>query len=160
MATTYRTCVSKGWSDMGRPFRTTTTDGIIGCPSYAPYQCGYDSRNPVCVSDPSLCPIKKGLPAGPGDGFSLVPVAHPNGNSSFGWCGGKTNKHLPASQTWNQSCRSTYHDVYSIVDGVYGDGLPFLTLSSPIPTVDACHTKLFAKVSSTNSIDSIKRRHQ
>lgn len=146
MASTYRTCTSKGWSDMGRAFRTTTTDGIIGCPPSAPFQCGYDERNPVCVSHPSLCPIKKGLPAGPGDGFSLVPVAHPTNNSSYGWCGGKTDKNLPVTQSWNQSCRSVYNDVNSIADGVYGDGLPFLTLSSPFPTVNACHSKYQAKV--------------
>jgi hypothetical protein len=100
-----------------------------------------------------LCPVQKGLPSGPGDGFSLVPVAHTTNQSSYAWCGGKTNKHLPVTQTWNQSCRSVYNDVNSIIDGVYGDGLPFLMPSSPYPTKNACHSNYKAKV-------TINRRSQ
>jgi hypothetical protein len=119
-----------------------TTDGIFGCPQSAPYQCGYAEGNPVCVSHPSLCG-KEGLPAGPGDGFSLVPVAHPPKSGTAGSC---QNKFLPATQIRTRECQTTMPDMTSIVDGVYGDGLAFLTLASPIPTVNACHSKYSARV--------------
>ena len=132
MASSYRTNVAKGWADMGSPFYLPTYDGIIRCPKETPYQCGYHKGNPVCVSHPSQCPYK-GLPAASGDGSSLVPVAHPPQNSSYGWCGGNTNKLIPATQNWSRSCRSTMPDLQNIVDGVYNDGLPYLQLASPQP---------------------------
>jgi hypothetical protein len=45
--------------------------------------------------------------------------------------------------------------LHHIFDGVYGDGLPFLGLASPFPTVDACHSHFSAKVSAIPTNDPL-----
>jgi hypothetical protein len=142
MSSTYKTTTSSGWKDMGDPFRMCTTDGIFGCPQSAPFQCGYNEGNPVCVSHPSLCP-NPGVPAGPGDGFSLVPLAHPPKSGFAGFC---QNKFLPATQISTRECQMKMPDLQSIRDGVYGDGLPYLSLATPFPTPGGCHSKYTARV--------------
>lgn len=94
-------------------------DNITVCPTEYPYQCPYATNSPVCSKTPQDCRRPdEGVPfsTANGNSRSLVPVAHPTNNQTYGWCGGNTNKFLPATQTWTRECLSTMPDLpwYSI----------------------------------------------
>jgi hypothetical protein len=89
-------------------------DNIMVCPRSHPYQCPYATGTPVCGRTPDDCVVpNQGIPFSTANGNSLglVPVAHPTESETYGWCGGTTNRHLPAHMTWTRECQSTMPDI-------------------------------------------------
>jgi hypothetical protein len=89
-------------------------DNITVCPGGHPFQCPYATNTPVCAREPKDCLVKgQGVPFSTADGnsFGLVPVANPSNDKNLGWCGGNTNKHMPAWMTWTRECQSTMNDI-------------------------------------------------
>lgn len=103
-----------------RSYSTTADPAIFGqdnitvCPDNFPYQCPYATKTPVCAREPKDCKVPgQGVFFSTADGNSksLVPVAHPTESVTYGWCGGTTNRHLPAHMIWTRECQSTMPDL-------------------------------------------------